>query len=104
MKNDTTMYAEIRTNLNVFQQADLTNTITIGAGGIRNAKNYFLTELTYTIEYALSQQVHMNILAGQYFYSGVNTMENETIVGCSLMYFFKPFGKKKSMIKVESEN
>ncbi len=101
MKNDTTLYAELRANLNVFKQGDFTNTFTIGAGYMFNAKNYFITELTYTIEYALTKQIHLNILAGQYFYSGLNTMSEETIVGFSLIYFFKPYERNRSVFKVE---
>ena len=41
MKNDTTLYSELRANLNVFQQGDFTNTFTIGAGYISNAKKLF---------------------------------------------------------------
>ncbi len=98
MENDTTLFTELRTNLNVFQQGNFTNTFTIGTGYIFNAKNYFLTELTYTIEYALSKQVHINILAGEYFYSGINDATSETVVGFSLIYFFKPFEKRKSIL------
>jgi len=91
---DTTTYFEIRSNLNIFQQGKFTNTFTIGLGYIPNAQNDFLTEVTYTIEYGLSEQFHINILAGQYLYSGLKTTGNEPFIGVSLTYFFKPFIQK----------
>jgi hypothetical protein len=93
-KKDTTSYFEIRTNLNIFQQGKFTNTFTIGAGYIPLAKNNFLTEVTYTIEYSLSETFHINILAGNYLYSGLKTTSSEPFVGISLTYYFKPFVQK----------
>ena len=102
MTNDTTTYTELRANLNIFQQGKFTNTMTIGGGYIFNARNYLLTELTYTIEISLTEHFHINILAGQYFYSGLETMTGETVVGASLVYFFKPNNKKDNK-KYESK-
>ena len=93
-KRDTTSYFEIRSNLNIFQQGKFTNTFTVGAGYIPLAKNNFLTEVTYTIEYSLSENIHINILAGNYLYSGLKTTSSEPFVGLSLTYYFKPFVQK----------
>ena len=86
MKNDTTIYAELRTNLNVFQQGQFTNTITIGMGRVFNAQNYLLTELSYSIEYDYSEQFHINLIAGQYYFSGINSLLNENVIGISFVY------------------
>ena len=91
---DTTTYFEVRTNLNIFQQGKFTNTFTIGVGYIPNAQNNLLTEVTYTIEYSYSDQVHLNILAGQYLYSGLKSIGSEPFIGLSLTYFFKPYKQK----------
>jgi len=93
-KKDTTSYLEIRSNLNVFQQGKFTNTFTVGIGYIPNAHNDFMTEVTYTIEYSMTEQIHLNILAGQYLYSGLKTSGSEPFIGISFTYFFKPFSNK----------
>jgi hypothetical protein len=97
-KADTCTYLEIRPNLNVFQVGKFTNTLTPGIGYIFNAKENLLTELTYGIEYTASPQIHLNIVFGQYYYSGVSSASTETFFGISLMYYFKP-NKSISLIK-----
>jgi hypothetical protein len=97
-KADTCTYLEIRPNLNVFQVGKFTNTLTPGIGYIFNAKENLLTELTYGIEYTASPQVHLNIVFGQYYYSGLTSSNTETFFGVSLMYYFKP-NKSASLIK-----
>lgn len=97
-KPDTCTYLEIRPNLNVFQVGKFTNTLTPGIGYIFNAKENLLTELTYGIEYTASPQVHLNIVFGQYYYSGLTSASTETFFGVSLMYYFKP-NKTASLIK-----
>src|SRR6059058_1248798 len=44
--SDTSVYLELRPNLNVFQQGKFTNTFTAGIGGIFHAQEDFMTELT----------------------------------------------------------
>ena len=90
---DTSNYLEFRPNLNIFQQGKFTNTITIGAGYVFNAEENFLTELSSGIEYTLNDNVHFNIIFGQYFYSGNNTSSNCTFFGLSVMRYLN---KKKT--------
>jgi hypothetical protein len=85
---DTTAYLELRPNLNVFQQGKFTNTFTAGIGYIFNAKENLMTELTSGIEYAQSQQLHINIFFGQYFYSGRYSASDVTFFGISGMWYF----------------
>ena len=87
---DTTAYLEIRPSLNVFQQGNFTNTLTIGIGYVFNAKENLLTELTYGIEYAFTPKTHFNVFFGQYFYSGKTSASNATFFGISAMFYFKP--------------
>ncbi len=87
---DTTVYMEIRPNLNVFQQGKFTNTITPGIGFIFNAKENFMTEVTSGIEYSHSDLLHFNIYFGQYYYSGKESASNVTFFGVSIMRYFKP--------------
>jgi hypothetical protein len=87
---DTTVYLEVRPNLNVFQQGKFTNTITPGIGFIFNSKENFMTEVTSGIEYSYSDLVHFNIYFGQYFYSGKESASNVTFFGVSIMRYFKP--------------
>ncbi len=85
---DTTAYLELRPNLNVFQQGKFTNTFTAGIGVIFNAKENLMTELTSGIEYAQSDQLHINIFFGQYFYSGRYSASDVTFFGISGMWYF----------------
>ena len=87
---DTSMYLELRPNLNVFQQGRFTNTFTAGIGGIFNAHENFMTELTSGIEYAYNERFHFNVVFGQYFYSGRYSASDVTFFGVSAMYYFKP--------------
>jgi len=91
---DTTVYMEIRPNLNIFQQGKFTNTLTTGIGFIFNAKENFLTELTSGIEYAYTPLIHFNIYFGQYYYSGLSSASTTTFFGLSIMKYFKPFNSK----------
>jgi len=85
---DTSFYAELRPNLNVFQQGKFTNTFTAGIGCIFNAKEYLLTELTNGIEYAYSTKLHFNVFFGQYFYSGRASASDATFFGVSAAFYF----------------
>ena len=87
---DTSVYMELRPNLNVFQQGRFTNTFTAGIGAIFNARENFMTELTSGIEYAYSEKMHFNIFFGQYFYSGRYSASDVTFFGLSAMFYFKP--------------
>jgi len=87
---DTSVYLELRPNLNVFQQGKFTNTFTAGIGGIFHAKEDLMTELTSGIEYAYSNKVHFNVFFGQYFYSGRHSASDVTFFGFSAMLYFSP--------------
>ena len=91
---DTSVYLELRPNLNVFQQGKFTNTFTAGIGFIFNAKNNFVTELTSGIEYAYSPLIHFNIYFGQYYYSGRTSDASVTFFGLSIMKYFSPMKGK----------
>ena len=96
---DTSLYLEIRPNLNIFQQGRFTNTLTIGAGYVFAAQNSFLTELTSGIEYTATDQFHINVNFGQFYYSGRTTATNLTFFGISLSYYFLPYTDRSSIIK-----
>lgn len=98
MKKDTTVYLELRPNLNVFQQGKFTNTFTAGIGYIFNAKENLMTELTSGIEYALNNTWHFNMYFGQYYYSGRTDASTVTFFGVSAMFYFSEFNGK-SLIK-----
>ncbi|QEC56730.1 hypothetical protein [Flavisolibacter ginsenosidimutans] len=99
---DTSVYLELRPNLNVFQQGRFTNTFTAGIGGIFNAKENFMTELTSGIEYAYSERIHFNVVFGQYFYSGKYSSSDVTFFGVSAMFYLKP-SNPGSIIKKEKQ-
>ncbi len=96
---DTSIYLEIRPNLNVFQQGRFTNTITVGVGYVFAAQNNFLTELTSGIEYSATERLHLNVNFGQFYYSGRLTAFSNTFFGLSASYYFKPFRNRSSIFK-----
>jgi len=98
---DTTTYLEIRPNLNVFQQGRFTNTFTAGIGYIFNARENLMTELTSGIEYTCNPQLHINIVFGQYFYSGRYSASDVTFFGLSGMWYFSS-SHPSSLIKKKS--
>ncbi len=85
---DTSVYMELRPNLNIFQEGKFTNTFTAGIGYVFGAKESLLTEVTYGIEYSYTEKIHFNVDAGQYFYSGRESASNATFFGVSVAYFF----------------
>lgn len=95
---DTSLYWELRPNLNIFQQGKFTNTITAGIGYIFNANENFVTEITSGIEYSYSPLMHFNIYFGQYFYSGELSASNVTFFGVSIMRYFTPVKNSRSLI------
>lgn len=94
---DTTIYLEIRPNLNIFQVGKFTNTFTPGIGYIFNAEENLMTEVTYGIEYSHTPLIHLNVYFGQYFYSGKISASNVSFFGISIMKYFAPF-KPKAII------
>jgi hypothetical protein len=98
---DSTLYLEVRPNLNIFQQGKFTNTFTPGIGFIFNARENLVTELTSGIEYALNPEFHFNVFFGQYYYSGLYSASTVTFFGVSVMKYFAPakrgalFGKRE---------
>ena len=99
---DTSLYLELRPNLNIFQEGKFTNTLTPGIGFIFNSKENFMTELTNGIEYSYSPLLHINIFFGQYFYSGLYSASNTTFYGISVMKYFKP-SKTQGLIKIKDK-
>jgi hypothetical protein len=91
---DTTTYFEIRPNLNVFQQGKFTNTLTLGAGYIPNAKENVMLETSAGIQYSPSAKWSYNVFFGTYYFSGVESARNQTFFGFSGMYYFLPKKKK----------
>ena len=87
---DTSVYLELRPNLNIFQEGKFTNTFTAGIGYVFNAKESLLTELTYGIEYSFTEKLHFNVFFGQYFYSGRESASNVSFFGISAAFYFAP--------------
>jgi hypothetical protein len=85
---DTSNYLELRPNLNIFQQGKFTNTFTAGIGYIFNSQQSLLTELTSGIEYTWTDQLHINVYFGQYYYSGRTAASTETFFGASAVWYF----------------
>jgi len=87
---DTTVYLELRPNLNIFQQGKFTNTFTPGIGYAFNAKQTLILEFTSGIEYSFTEKIHFNMFFGQYFYSGLQSNSSVNFVGLSAVMFFAP--------------
>jgi hypothetical protein len=91
---DTSVYLELRPNLNIFQQGKFTNTFTAGIGYIFNSTQNLMTELTSGIEYNYTDKIHFNIYFGQYFYSGKTDASNATFFGISAMFYLSSSNSK----------
>jgi hypothetical protein len=89
-KKDTTVYLEIRPNLNVFQVGKFVNTFTPGIGYVFGASQHMMLEFTSGVEYSYTPTLHFNIFFGQYFYSGKESNSSVAFVGMSIAKFFKP--------------
>ena len=85
---DTSVYLELRPNLNIFQQGKFTNTFTAGIGYIFNSAQSLMTELSSGIEYAYTDKIHFNVYFGQYYYSGKTDASTATFFGISAMFYF----------------
>ena len=91
---DTSLYLEIRPNLNIFQVGKFTSTFTPGIGYILQANENLVTELTYGLEYSYNDHFHINAFLGQYFYSGRYSASNISFFGISGTWYFTPFVSK----------
>jgi len=94
ISKDTTLYTEIRPNLNVFQQGKFTNTLTIGLGYVFNAHQNIMTEFTTGIEYSFNNNISYNLYFGTYYFSGEVSSNNQNFIGMSVTYFLKKIIKK----------
>ena len=99
---DTSLYVELRPNLNIFQQGKFTNTITPGIGYVFNARENLLIEFSTGIEFSYSDRIHFNGFFGQYFYSGKVSASNVNFFGISAVYYFSP-NNSSSIIKKQSK-
>jgi hypothetical protein len=100
------IYLEVRPNLNVFQVGKFTNTITPGVGYVFGPIPSLMLEWTSGVEYEFTENIHMNVFFGNYYYSSFNSDVNAPshfspcFWGFSVVKFFKPT-KLKSLIKVK---
>lgn len=97
---DKSLYFECRPNINVFQQGKFTNTITTGIG-ILPYYNELLIESTVGIEYSYSETLHINLMCGQFNYSGGQrtTSETQPFFGVSIVRYFKGYNPKSLIVQ-----
>jgi hypothetical protein len=99
---DTSVYIELRPNLNIFQVGKFTNTFTAGIGYVFKAEESLLTEVTYGIEYSFTNKLHFNVFFGQYYYSGKLSASNVSFFGISAAFYFTA-NNSGSIIKQKSK-
>ncbi len=87
---DTSFYMELRPNLNVFQVGKFVNTFTPGIGYVFGASQNMMVEFTSGIEYSYTNNLHVNIMFGQYYFSGVTSSSSTAFFGVSIAKFFSP--------------
>ena len=88
---DKSMYFEFRPNINVFQQGKFTNTITTGIGIVPYSSTALLIEVTTGIEYSYSERLHINLMCGQFNYSGDTKTDSQPFFGVSIVRYFKAY-------------
>ena len=96
---DTTFYMEVRPNLNVFQVGKFVNTFTPGIGYVFGASQNMLLEFTSGIEYSYTDNLHLNIMFGQYYFSGETSSSSSAFFGISVAKFFKATHSKPLIVR-----
>lgn len=86
--NDTTIFIELRNNLNVYQQGKFSNNLIIGAGYLINSDN-FISELSTGIGYTPNNKWIYNIYIGTYYFKGNKYGYNNNFFGTSVIYIIK---------------
>lgn len=67
---DSNWFAEIRPTINVFSKGRFSESLTLGAGYIVNAKQNFVTELTNCINFSVTNNLNLALCVGNYFRDG----------------------------------
>lgn len=67
---DSLWYSEIRPTINVFSKGRFSESLTLGAGIVYNAKQNFLTEITNRINFSPNDVLTFAVCQGNYFYDG----------------------------------
>lgn len=67
---DSNWFAEGRPTINVFSKGRFSESLTLGAGYVFNAKQNFMTEITNCINFSPNNKLTIAVCQGNYFFDG----------------------------------
>ena len=85
---DSNWFAEIRPTINVFSKGRFSESLTLGAGHVFNAKQNFITEITNCVNFSPSDKVTIAVCQGNYFFDGRYSTSKAQFMALALTYNF----------------
>ena len=85
---DSNWFSEVRPTINVFSKGRFSESLTLGAGFIFNAKQNFLTEITNCINFSPNDNLTIAVCQGNYFFDGRQSTSRAQFMGLALTFNF----------------
>ena len=85
---DSNWFVEIVPTINVFSKGRFSEAFTLGAGGIFNRKENFITEITNSINFAPNNRTVITLYLGNYFFDGKLSTSRAQFMGLSSTFNF----------------
>lgn len=85
---DSLWYSEIRPTINVFSKGRFSESLTLGAGIVYNAKQNFITEVTNCINFSPDDYFTLAVCQGNYFYDGRYSTSRAQVISLAVTYNF----------------
>jgi hypothetical protein len=83
---DSNWFAEVRPTINVFSKGRFSESLTLGAGHVFNARLNFITEITNCINFSPNNNITISVCQGNYFLDGSESTSRAQFMGLSLTY------------------
>ena len=85
---DSNWFTEVRPTINVFSKGRFSESLTLGAGYIFNAKLNFLTEITNCINFSPNDKCTIAVCQGNYFFDGRLSTSRAQYMGIAFTFNF----------------
>ena len=85
---DSNWFAGIRPTINVFSKGRFSESLTLGAGYVFNAKQNFMTEITNCINFSPNDKMTIAVCQGNYFFDGRLTTSKAQFIGLAVTFNF----------------
>ena len=83
---DSNWFSEVRPTINVFSKGRFSESLTLGAGFIFNAKQNFLTEITNCINFSPNDNLTIAVCQGNYFFDGSQSTSRAQFMGLAATF------------------